>query len=470
MGDHVGDRAVVLGASMGGLLAARVLAESYADVLVVDRDQLTGVTTARRGVPQGRHVHGLLARGQQILEELFPRFTEEMISAGVPTGDLGELRWYFNGKRLEPATTGCICVSAARPVLEGHVRTRLAALPNVTFMEQCDIVGLVATPDSARVTGVTIREPGAAADTALAADLVVDATGRGSRMPTWLEELGYERPAEDRIKIRLTYTTRHYRLPDEAILNGDLSINPVSSPSHPRGAFFSRIEGGRCILSLTGVLGDSAPTDDDGFLDFVRSLPVPDIYDVIKDAEPLDEPVSFHYPASVRRHYERLTRFPAGLLVIGDAACSFNPVYGQGMTVSAQEALTLRSHLRKGAPPQASRFFKDIAAVIEVPWGISAGGDTTFPEVEAPRPFMVRMMNSYMAKLQAAATQDGVVTRTFMRVAGLVEPPAALMRPGMMYRVFKGRKGAPAAPAAPVRPTKPAASEEAARTPAGVAE
>jgi 2-polyprenyl-6-methoxyphenol hydroxylase-like FAD-dependent oxidoreductase len=463
MGDRVGDRAVVLGASMGGLLAARVLTDYYSEVLVVDRDRLAGVTAARRGVPQGRHVHGLLARGQQILEELFPGFTEEMIAAGVPTGDLGELRWYFNGKRLAPATTGCICVSAARPVLEGHVRTRLAELPNVSFLEQSDIVGLVATPDRSRVTGVTIRAAEAAEDSTLTADLVVDATGRASRMPVWLEELGYERPDEDRVKIRLTYTTRHYRLPDESILRGDLSINPVSSPSHPRGAFFSRIEGGRCILSLTGVLGDSAPTDDEGFLEWVKSLPVPDIYEVIKDAEPLDDPVSFHYPASVRRHYERLTRFPAGLLVTGDAACSFNPVYGQGMTVSAQEALTLRDHLRKGAPPQARRFFKDIAGVIEVPWSISAGGDTAFPEVAAPRPLMVRMMNSYMAKLQAAATLDSTITKTFMRVAGLVEPPTALMRPGMMFRVFKGRKGAPAV-------AEPAPSTEPVRTPADVAD
>jgi 2-polyprenyl-6-methoxyphenol hydroxylase-like FAD-dependent oxidoreductase len=453
MAEYVGERAVVLGASMAGLLAARVLAESYREVQVVDRDQLTGVSTARRGVPQGRHVHGLLARGQQILEELFPGFTEEMTSAGVPTGDLGELRWYFNGRRLSPAHAGCLCVSADRPVLEAHVRSRVADLPNVTFRERWDITGLTATADSSRVTGVTIREAGAAADTALTADLVLDATGRGSRMPAWLEELGYERPDEDQIKIRLTYTTRHYRLPDESILNGDLSINPVSSPSHHRGAFFSRIEGGRCILSLTGVLGDSAPTDEAGFMEFVRSLPVPDVYDVIKDAEPLDDPVSFHYPASIRRHYERLTRFPGGLLVTGDAACSFNPVYGQGMTVSAQEALTLRRHLRRGVAPRAAEFFKDISAVIEVPWGISAGGDTAFPEVAAPRPMMVRVMNSYMARLQAAATLDGVVTRTFMRVAGLVEPPTALMRPGMMFRVFRGRKGAPSAAAPVARPS-----------------
>jgi hypothetical protein len=247
--------------------------------------------------------------------------------------------------------------------------------------------------------------------------------------------LGYERPEEEKVTINLSYTTRHFRLPDESILNGDLSINPVSSPSHPRGAFFSRIENGRCVLSLTGVLGDSAPTDPAGFLDWVRSLPVPDVYEVIEDAEPLDEAVTFKYPASVRRRYELLDRFPDGLLVLGDAACSFNPVYGQGMTVAAQEALTLRSHLEQGVP-QPLAFLKDISGVIDVPWGISASGDLSFPEVEGERTEQVQMGNAFMAKLQEAATRDGAVTRAFMRVAGLVDPPEALMTDDMMARVM----------------------------------
>jgi 2-polyprenyl-6-methoxyphenol hydroxylase-like FAD-dependent oxidoreductase len=447
MGNHVGNRAVVLGGSMGGLLAARVLADAYAEVLIVDRDKLDGVTTARRGVPQGRHVHGLLARGQQILEEHFPGFTQGAIDAGVPTGDLGELRWYFHGRRLEPGTTGLICVSAARPVLEGHVRSHLLKLPNVRLVEETDIVGLLTTEDNGRVTGVRVQGhfEGSTEET-IEADLVVDCTGRGSRTPVWLEEMGYERPAEDRIRIDLSYTTRHYRLPDESILNGDLSINPVSTPVTPRGAFFSRIEDGRCVLSLTGVLGDAAPTDEKGFMDFVKSLPVSDIYDVIKDAEPLDDPVSFRYPASQRRRYERLTRFPERFLVFGDAACSFNPVYGQGMTVSALESLVLREHLAQGVP-QALPFFGAIAKVIDVPWEMSASGDLGFPEVEGPRPFMVKMGNAYMAKLQSAATLDGRLTRTFMRVAGLVDPPTALMSPRTMFRVFRKAKGAPMQPA-----------------------
>jgi 2-polyprenyl-6-methoxyphenol hydroxylase-like FAD-dependent oxidoreductase len=447
---HLGQRAIVMGGSMAGLLAARVLAESFAEVLVVDRDELMGVTTARRGVPQGRHVHGLLARGQQILEELFPGFTAGAVATGIPTGDLGELRWFFNGVRLKPSPTGLVCVSATRPVLESHVRARVSALPNVTLIEQTDIVGITTTRDNSRVTGVEIhrRAEGRAAEV-LEADLVIDATGRGSRTPVWLDELGYGRPEEDRVKINVSYTTRSYRLADESILNGDLSINSVSTPAAPRGAFFSRIEDGKCLLSLTGVLGDSAPTDNEGFLEFARSLPVPDIYHVIREAEPISDAVVYRYLASVRRRYERLAGFPKGLLVLGDAACSFNPAYGQGMTVAALEAVTLRDHLTRGMP-EASGFHRDIARVIDVPWDMSVGGDLGYAEVEGPRPLKVRIANAYVGKVHAAATRDAAVTRAFMRVAGLVEPPTALMHPATMLRVL--RNGKPAAPAVTAPP------------------
>lgn len=428
---------MVLGGSMGGVLAARVLAEFYHEVLVVDRDKVLGVSSPRKGAPHTVHAHGLHARGHLILEELFPNLTDELSAAGVPTGDLGEMRWYFDGRRLRPARTGLISITAPRPVLEHHVRSRVAHLPNVKFLEEHDILGLVGTPDRARIVGVRVQSRAPhATEEVLDADLVVDATGRGSRTPAWLEEFGYQRPEEERIKIGLAYTTRHYRTRPEWF-DGVQSINPVASPENPRGAFFGQVGPDTCILSLTGILGDYPPTEPEAFLEFTKSLPVPDVFEAIQDGEALDDPVSFRFPASVRRRYERLTRLPERLLILGDAVCSFNPVYGQGMSVAAIESLTLRDHLRQGRPPQPQKFFKDIARVIDTPWEISAGGDLDFPQVEGRRTLKVRFGNAYLARLRYAATKDAEVTNGFMRVAGLIDPPQALMRPGMMWRVLR---------------------------------
>ncbi|GAA0400182.1 FAD-binding monooxygenase [Microbispora corallina] len=456
MGARAGDRVVVLGGSMGGLLAARVLSESFAEVLLVDRDALLGVSGPRRGVPHGRHAHGLVARGHEILESQFPGLTAELEAAGVRPGDFnGDIRWYFNGQRVKPAHSGLLSVPATRPVLEHHLRERVRAIPNVRFLERHDILGLATTPGGGRVLGARVQPQGGGGDPlVLDADLVVDTTGRGSRTPVWLEELGYGRPEEDRVKIDLAYTTRHYRV-DVDPFGSDLAMIPAATPAHPRGAFYYRLPGndGLLELSLTGILGDHPPTDPDGFLEFVRSLPIPDIYLSVRDAEPVDDPVMFKYPVSVWRHYERLTRFPERLLVMGDAVCSFNPIYAQGMTVAALESLVLRRHLSEGSLPDPRAFFRDIAREIASPWELSAGADLGYAGVEGRRTPKVRLINAYVSRLQRAAVHDSALGNAFIRVAGLIDPPQALLRPGTVLRVLRHGGRAPE----PAVATEPAA-------------
>lgn len=455
MGRQVGDRAIVLGGSMAGLLAATVLAEAYAEVLVVDRDELDGVTGARRGAPHGRHAHGLVARGQQIFEELFPGLTEELRTAGVRPGDFGSaIRWYFNGHRLATGRSGLLSVPATRPVLEYHVRRRVQDMPRVTFLERHDILGLETTADRRRVVGARVQRQDGGSPEVLPADLVVDITGRGSRTPVWLEELGYQRPEESRIKIDLAYTTRHFAL-DTDPFGKELAIIPVATPAHPRGAFFYRVPGddGQVQLSLTGILGDHPPADLDGFLAFTRSLPVPDIYDAVRRATPTLDSGTFKFPASVRRHYERLTRFPANFLVMGDAVCSFNPVYGQGMSVAALETLALRRQLESGAPPDFRRFFQEVAGAVDAPWEFAAGADLGYRGVVGRRTPRIRLANAYVDRLQRAATHDAELTNAFIRAAGLIDPPASLMRPRTLLRVLRYSFRPPAGAAATARPT-----------------
>jgi 2-polyprenyl-6-methoxyphenol hydroxylase-like FAD-dependent oxidoreductase len=438
MNRQLGDRAGVVGGSLAGLLAARVLTDAYAQVTVIDRDELSQTSTHRRGVPHGRHVHGLLARGQQVLEELFPGLTAELVAHGAPAGDmLANARLYFSGHRLRQTHTGLGLLCASRPVLEGHVRARVRALPNVAFLDRCEVVGLAATADGRRISGARVlRRADGSAEEVLGADLVVDATGRGSRTPAWLDALGYPRPEREQVRIGLGYATRTYRVP-AAALDGDLAVLQAATPQHPRTGAIQALEGDRWMLTLAGILGDHPPTDPDGFLDFAQSLRFPDIYEAVRDAEPLDDPVPFRFPASVRHRYERLDRFPDRLLVLGDAVASFNPIYGQGMSVAAVGALALRRRLERGIEPQPRRWFRDLARLVDVPWDMSAGGDLVFPGVQGRRTLKSRLVNGYIARLHAAAAHDAHLASAFIRVAGLVAPPQTLLRPGVALRVLR---------------------------------
>jgi 2-polyprenyl-6-methoxyphenol hydroxylase-like FAD-dependent oxidoreductase len=434
-------RALVLGGGIAGLLAARVLAEDHLDVRVLDRDDLAraGDHHPRRGVPQGRHIHALLPRGRRILEELFPGLTGQLVDAGAPVGDLlGDARLHLGGHRFARAEAGLTTASVSRPFLEACIRGRVAALPNVTFGPPTDVLGLVTTPDGQRIRGVRIlRRADDSAEEVLEAGLVIDATGRGSRTPRWLQQLGYDPPPEDRIAGDLGYATRHYRL-DPEVLGGDWGTLQAPTPALPRGGALARVEGDRWIVTLFGLLGDHPPRNPAGFVEFARSLTFPDIQQAIRSGESLDDPVAYRFPASSRRRYERLRRFPDGLMPIGDAVCSLNPIYGQGMTVAALQALALREHVRRGGAVAPGRWLRRAARIVDGPWDMAVGGDLAFPEVVGPRTVRVRALGSYTAWLHAAAAHDPALAVAFARVMALVDPPQALLRPRTAARVLLG--------------------------------
>lgn len=466
MSNGTGTRAVVLGGSIAGLFAARVLADAYDEVRIVDRDVLVGADGPRRHAPQGRHINGLLARGQQVMEELFPGITAELVEFGAPIGDLsGSVRWYFGGRRLKQRNGNLVTVAASRPVLERHICERVQAIPNVVFDERHDIIGLEATPGGGRVTGVQVQRHGDDTARVIRADLVVDATGRGSRTPVWLEQLGYARVREDRKKVDLVYVTQHFRLRAGADpFQGDVAINPVAYPGVERGAVFVLTDGGRLELTTYGLRGHHPPTGQAAFHQWLKTLAVRDVYDAIQHADPLDEPVAFRFPTTNRRRYELMERFPDGLLVTGDAVTCFNPVYAQGQSVAALSALIMSRHLHTGADPVPLEYFRELAReVIDPPWEMTNTVDLSFPQVDGDRPLRVRLAQRYLRLVQRAATRDGAVTTAYMRAAGLVDSPTALMRPDMVLRVlWNSVLGPPKESTEPVRWARPKADATAA--------
>lgn len=434
----LGEHAIVIGASMGGLLAARALSDFYTTVTVLERDTFPTADTPRKGVPQARHAHGLLAYGSAVIEAFFPGYNAEVVAqSGGQIGDVAnDVIWMGRNVRLANGKSDLIGLLASRPVLEGHVRRRLLGLPNVGAIENCSVRGLVANATGHRVTGVRACIGGMPEET-IHADLVVDATGRGSSSGKWLEQLGYLPPANEKVHVGICYTSRTYRRrPGD--LQGKLGIVVAgSAPSWRNGVMLAQ-ENDTWIVSAGGFLGDDAPDNDQGFLAYLATLPTMEIHDVVARGEPLSGFNRYRYVDSHRRHYEKLARFPDNYLIFGDALCSFNPIYGQGMTVAAQEAVMLQQCLRAGAKGLARRFFKAAAAIVDIPWHIAVGGDLRHPQVEGARSPMLRFINWYIDKLHLAAAEDSTLATTFLKVVNLMMPPPSLLRPAIARRVWRG--------------------------------
>lgn len=434
------DHVVVLGGSMAGLLAARVLTEHFDRVTLVERDVLSLQAGQRRGVPQGRHTHALLASGTRVLDRLFDGLSGELLAAGaIETNASRDIVWHFEGGDLANCDSDLDGVSASRPFIEAAVRRRVLALPNLRIREGAHVMGLVTDDERRRVTGIRLLT-----GECLPADLVVDATGRGSRLPEWLRTLGYEAPVDERVEVGIQYVTRRFkRHPSD--LGGKLGVVVPPTPTGKRGGVMLAQEDGCWTVTLIAQFLPAAPLDVEGFRAFAAGLPSARIHAVISTAEPAGDAVHSPFPASVRRRYEKLSRLPEGLLVMGDAFCGFNPIYGQGMSVSALEATALGDVLASGAVSLWRSFFGKVAAIVDGPWATAVGNDLRMPEVTGARSPMVKLINAYVGRLHRGAHTDPALVRAFLSVSNLAAPPTALFAPAVVWRVLRQKD--PAAPA-----------------------
>jgi len=431
--------AIVIGGSMAGLLTARVLSEHFKQVTIIERDHLTDGAESRKGVPQGRHGHVLLASGAVVLAKIFPDLFPKLAQDGAAVHSSSDARWYQFGVWKAPFPVERQAVYPSRPFLEQHVRACLIARENVRFIDACEVTQLCVKEN--QITGVVLRSRTAEQhEENLAANVVIDASGRGSRTPQWLASLGYGQVEESSIRSDVGYVTRIYRRPDQPPFSWRLLIVYSTPPDEKRAGYVLPIEDDQWMVTLAGMLRNYPPDDEEGFLEFARSLPTSDLYEAIKDAEPMTPIVTYKYTANRWRHYERMMRLPEGFIVMGDALCSFNPVYGQGMSVAALEATLLDTFLRKQQPDNIAgwtqRFQKSLVKVVKNPWKLATSDDFRFPENEGKRPFGTDLFNWYMRRIHELMASNPLVTLRGYQVLLLLKPLSVLFDPRIIWAVL----------------------------------
>ena len=438
--------AVVLGASTAGLLSALVLAQSSLRVALVERDELPSDAGARRGVPQSHHPHILLARGRAVLDELLPGFPAALDAAGAVTFDSGsELMFWGPAGRGRPVRSGLMMLSATRGLLDQCLRDRVLAYPGISLLAQTTASRLRAERGQAgtpgvRVCGVSVRADGGEGD--IDAGLVVDATGRASRAPVWLREIGVAPATEVVVDPRQGYASRLYRPPPHWSADWVAAYVPPTPPGCRRGAVLLPVEGGRWLVGLTGR-GDDQPPQDPGYLDFARSLPTPIVADALAAATPVSDIRPSRATANRWIRYDEMAHPPSGFAVVGDAACTFNPIYGQGMSAAALGALSLRDALaivggQVDSPRLPGLVAGGVARAVAAPWLLAVGQDARFPQTVGGRQGPTdRLVGAYLDRLTWLAAEDAVVRMAQLQVFHLLRPPSMLFHPRLLMRAAR---------------------------------
>ena len=432
--EHLGDSAIVIGGGMAGLLAARVLIDAFESVTVLERDPLDAPLGPRNGTPQASHVHVMLEAGRAILETLEPGYQADVVGAGGLCIDAGsDLQYFHHGAYLQAPDTTLPMLCASRPLFEYVLRERVRDRDGITFRGECSFQTYVVDGTPPRVTGISYRDSNGESAT-MGADLVVDATGRASRTARWLDEVGYPRPDVEEVGIDLAYSSMMVERPPDTV-DGFLVV-----PTSPncRGGTVVPIEDERWVVTLFGLHGDHPPGDPAGFAEFARSLATAEPADILERHQSVNAGVhQYPFPANRRYRYDDLDAFPRGLLVTGDAIASFNPIYGQGMSVAALDALHLHIALTEPTLEDiADRYFPAVANTIDVIWRMTVGADFGYPDTTGSAPIGTRAFNWYLERLVKTAHRDGVATDAFARVLRLEHSPTRLLAPSLLWRVL----------------------------------
>lgn len=433
-------RTLIIGGSMAGMLAATVLARHSGEVLIVEKDRALDHRQPRAGVPQGRQVHTLLAGGMDDLEYFFPTLRGELLAAGaVPVDFCRDLMFMHYGVWKRRGASDLLGTIQTRPLLEQLVRSQVARLPNVRFIAGTRVRSPLLSPDGKRIAGAACVTAGR--EWCQQADLLVDATGRGSMLPAWLVAQGFSSVQEERVPLDLQYAGRLFRPPAGAFDWRALLVYPKAPREYCCGMIFP-VEEGRWLVGLAGYHGHAAGPGDDGFLQFARTLPTPLLHQALQHAQPLSPICRYRFRYQYRRRYEQAARLPDGLLVLGDALCSLDPLFGQGMTVIARQARQLEHGLAHlSGPEDLHPVQAAIARVLALPWLLTGIEAQRYPQswpLSGAVPPQRRLLQWYAARIFALSECDADAHRAFLSLMHLRAGLGSVVQPWLLRRVCAG--------------------------------
>jgi 2-polyprenyl-6-methoxyphenol hydroxylase-like FAD-dependent oxidoreductase len=436
---HIGKQAVVIGAGIAGLAAAGAIADHFERVIVLERDNLPMEAAPRPGAPQSWHLHGLLGGGSYALDQLFRGLGDDMVRAGaVPLRLNCDLREEYPGFGAIPQRDfGWLGYSLSRGLIELTMRRRLMQRANIALRQRCRVLDIVAAPSGRSVVAVRCTDVDDGHCDTLPAELVIDASGRGSLTVALLETIGQPLPEETVVGIDLGYATGIVDIPEDSPSDWKGILTHPSAPDSGRRSVMLPIEGNRWMVTMAGRKDDRPPGKWEAFLDFARGLSTPTVFNAIRNADPPSKLMRFGFPESAWRHFEQVAAFPDGLLPIGDAICRFNPVYGQGMTVASQEALCLQRLLQVRANEKdplvglGPAFLAKIQPLIETPWMMAAVPDFVYPDTRGERPADLQRQLQFATALRRIAIRDEVFHRLIVEVWHLLKPSSVYHDPGI---------------------------------------
>ncbi|MCC3303617.1 FAD-dependent oxidoreductase [Sneathiella sp. HT1-7] len=439
---ELGKRAIVIGSGFAGLLSGRVLADYFTEVTIIERDAEPKEPGPRKGVPQGHHIHVLLKAGEKALSDLVPGIVDDLLQKGATNAVLGkDVRWHLAGNWLPPFKNGMTTFFQSRPMLEHVLRSQVSRIDNINIQYGRRSLHYGLDPTGKKVESVTVQDIATGEESEQKADLVLDASGAGTDLLKQLSAFNFPIPRESVVEPDFAYSSGFFEIPENWQDKWKSILIYPKAPEGTRGGAFVPVEGGKWMVTAAGYCGDYPPTEIDGFLGFLKSLPEPDVFNAVSQASLIGDLHSFKFKKAVRRHFEELKHFPKGLLVMGDAVCRANPFFGQGITVAALEAQALQKLLEqkvsKGDPyidNLAGGFFKEIAKVLDISWGMAVGEDFKYPATKGKRPGSFAITRWFKDKIMSANDPD--VANQFYKVMHFVDKPIKLAKPNILYRAF----------------------------------